>query len=58
MKCKIEIEMDDAAFEDNPRELEDILINATDKVVSSEADGLKRKLLDSNGNVVGWVAVK
>lgn len=54
MKCIIEINMDNAAFDDNPLELESIL-----KKLSKGADVYLNKIdhpiMDSNGNKVGFI---
>lgn len=49
MKIQIEIDLDNAAFEDNPGELAQIL----DKIPSNVRPGDDGKLMDSNGNRVG-----
>lgn len=60
MKIFIEFETDNAAFIDNPREIEDVLIAAGMKVHACireaiEDDEASCKLRDSNGNVIGHV---
>lgn len=55
MKIKIEINMDNAAFEDNPNELTEILANIGNRVGwHNLKEGTVR---DSNGNVVGTYKV-
>jgi len=51
----IKINTDNAAFEDNPAELKEILNKAL-KIVQSGIDS--RKLMDSNGNSVGNIIIK
>lgn len=67
MKVTLEINMDNAAFEDNPFELRSLLLIAATKVenqmmrdenvicIAPEADD---KILDSNGNTVGFVKLE
>lgn len=49
MKFTLEIDMDTAAFEDNPSELEELLDAVREGVTWLETG----KLRDSNGNTVG-----
>lgn len=62
MKLQIEIEMGNAAFQDNgPYELARILEDVKRKVFSLGEEplpsGFKEKLFDSNGNTVGKAEV-
>ena len=50
MKLKIEINMDNAAFEDNP---EDEIRSILDDIYPEVMNRRKVKLRDSNGNTVG-----
>lgn len=52
---KIKINTDNAAFEDNPAELTEILNKALKIVHSGRGCG---KLMDSNGNTVGNINIK
>jgi hypothetical protein len=53
MKIQIEIDLDNAAFQDNPGELAQIL----EKIPHNMKPGDDGKLRDSNGNTVGhWEA--
>lgn len=52
MKLTITIQLDDAAFEDNPGELQKVLSQ-----VEIYEDGLVRTLRDSNGNTIGRYVV-
>jgi len=52
MKISIEFDTDNAAFDDNPHELEDVLEQAARKI--SQGGGT---LLDSNGNKIGTVVL-
>lgn len=55
MKLKIEINMDNAAFEDNPDELTDMLTTVGNRVTGyGEKSG---NIMDSNGNTVGKYAI-
>lgn len=56
MRLIVEIEMDNAAFEDDPREeVEAVLLRMLRKIDLIEADSVK--LRDSNGNTVGTAEV-
>lgn len=59
MQLQITIELDNAAFQDNPDELRQILATIADRVPHrlNESDG-PLKLRDSNGNTVGSAQVK
>lgn len=57
MKITINVDLGNAAFEDNEDELSDVLDKAIDFAVESEEDG-STKLRDSNGNTCGTVAVE
>lgn len=49
----ISIETDNAAFEDNPNEIREVLARIADSVTNGEYVGIIR---DSNGNAVGnWI---
>lgn len=52
MQLSITINLDNAAFEDNPEELQQILAQVT-----GVSDGLTRTLRDSNGNIVGHYVI-
>lgn len=54
MKCLIEIDMDNAAFEDNPGELANIL-EALAGQIDVVGMYLDRSIMDGNGNKVGMV---
>lgn len=57
MRLIIEIEMDNAAFEDDPREeVEAVLLRCLRKISLAKADSVK--LRDSNGNTVGFAKVE
>lgn len=49
MKIEIEIDLDNASFQDNPGELAQIL----DRIPNNIRPGDDGKLKDSNGNTVG-----
>ena len=51
MKIVIDIKTDNAAFEENPDELQSILIEAAENIAQS--DSRECNLYDSNGNRVG-----
>ena len=57
MKITIEFSTDNAAFEDNPNEISDVLQNAGQKIMCEWAteDDWERKIFDTNGNSVGTV---
>jgi len=61
MQIKIEFSTENAAFEDDPgREIFRILAKAQLKIAAHESTGYshqKHKLLDVNGNTVGYVEV-
>lgn len=59
MKAILEIEMDNAAFEDNPAELSRIMRNLADKVEASgcAAVGDDFVAMDVNGNRVGRLEI-
>ena len=59
MKVEIEIDTSNAAFEDNPGELGDILKQAATeaKYLIEEKEEGRELLRDSNGNTVGCVEV-
>ena len=50
MKIVIDIKTENAAFEENPQEVEMILKETAEKIGLGDRDG---KLMDSNGNIVG-----
>lgn len=52
MELTITINLDNAAFEDNPDELRKVL-----EQVSIYQDGMTRTLRDSNGNTIGHYVV-
>jgi len=59
MKIRIEFDTDNAAFEDNPLEIRDVLEQASNKAASLMISGSgKLGLRDSNGNTVGTVEVE
>jgi len=61
MKFKCEINMDNAAFGENPAELQGILQSVSDRLLKTYGtpwgmlyeEGSSGKILDSNGNSVG-----
>ena len=69
MKVHIEFDTDNAAFEDDPKEVNRIMVIAMSKVdrawwdyrvlsgQDATYDGLDEHLLDRNGNSVGFVKV-
>lgn len=62
MKIKIEINCDNAAFEDNWfKELDDILVKANSFLKKhydyGQIDSDRKNLFDSNGNKVGFVLI-
>ena len=61
MKAKIEVDMDNAAFEDDAKlELWGVLIQAAGAVWSGEAPhaGYGFTLRDTNGNLVGQLVIE
>jgi len=59
MQCTIEINMDNAAFEDAPAdELAAILRRLADRVEGRGVDELSLKVMDTNGNDVGRLEVE
>jgi hypothetical protein len=50
MKIVIDIKTDNAAFEDNPNEVRDILGQVQDHIRIGPTEGI---LFDSNGNTIG-----
>ena len=57
MKITIEFSTDNAAFEDNPREVEQLLLQATKDALEEEdsSESWVHLLFDSNGNSCGTV---
>ena len=55
MKLTIEINLDNAAFDDNPDELNEIMEKVVNKMDNMQFEG---KLLDSQGNTVGQYEIK
>jgi hypothetical protein len=49
-KFQIDFKVDNAAFEDNPEEVQDILMKIVKKLRHGESGG---RVIDSNGNTVG-----
>lgn len=60
MKLKLELEMDNAAFDDDPdAEVWDILRKASEKVLHHGIPvDAKYRLMDSNGNTVGFMTAE
>jgi hypothetical protein len=50
MELKIQVNLDNASFEDNPEEIKTLLENVANKVKAGYLQGLVK---DSNGNNVG-----
>lgn len=57
MKITIEFRDDNAAFEDNPREVEQLLLQATKDALEEEhsSENWMHLLFDSNGNSCGTI---
>ncbi len=56
MKFTLEIDMSNAAFEDNPSELSDCLRRVRDALWVGASDAGSGTVCDSNGNNVGkWI---
>lgn len=52
MELSITVNLNNAAFEDNETELQDVL-----KQIAIYEDGLVRNLRDTNGNIIGHYVV-
>lgn len=57
MKLKIEISLDNAAFEDNPEELREIFNKIEDQINELEEEQT-RSVFNSNSNSVGYWEIK
>jgi hypothetical protein len=57
VQFKLTIDMDNAAFHDDPEELTTRLLDVAQKVLQCQASPGTRTVLDTNGNSVGWWSI-